>query len=126
MRWDCDKQGCFNRVCRPKIEVFSECFPGKINFGDIDGIVEINGIGLMLEWKGPNGSLRTAQEIMYKRLTKTGLLSVLVVIGDAEKMTTEKYCWFYRGKQSTWKPGNIEKVKEQMRSWANWARGLPL
>ena len=43
MRWDCEKSGCFNVKCRPKIEVFAECFPGRINFGDMDGRVELGG-----------------------------------------------------------------------------------
>ena len=38
LRWDCQKQGCFNKKKRPKIEEFAECLPGKISFGDIDGI----------------------------------------------------------------------------------------
>ena len=51
MRWDCDRWGCFNRVCRPKIEKFADCFPGRINFGDLVAIVEVSGNTLVLEWK---------------------------------------------------------------------------
>ena len=35
LRWDCAKRGCFNEKKRPKIEVFAECFPGRISFGKI-------------------------------------------------------------------------------------------
>jgi hypothetical protein len=48
MRWNCEKDGCFNVKCRPKIEQFADCFPGRIAVSDIDGIVEINGrLGLL-------------------------------------------------------------------------------
>ena len=70
LRWDCEKRGCFNIKRRPKIEVFHKCFPGNINFGDVDGIVEINGRGLMLEWKSgkPNkkGELVIYPEHIYQ------------------------------------------------------------
>ena len=29
LRWDCERQGCFNLKRRPKIEVFADCFPGR-------------------------------------------------------------------------------------------------
>ena len=31
MRWDCERDGCFNVLRRPKIEVFADCFPRRIN-----------------------------------------------------------------------------------------------
>ena len=31
LRWDCERQGCFNLKRRPKIEVFADCFPGRIS-----------------------------------------------------------------------------------------------
>ena len=64
LRWDCDHQGCFNKLKRPKIEVFADCFPGRINFGDVDGIVEINGYLLILEWKPERIELSRGQGIM--------------------------------------------------------------
>jgi len=51
MRWDCQKQGCFNKKKRPRIEMFAECLPGKIAVGDVDGLVEIKGNFLFLEFK---------------------------------------------------------------------------
>ena len=58
MRWDCDTDGCFNVKRRPKIEMFADCFPRRINFGDVDGLVEIGGRFCLLEWKGQGGALR--------------------------------------------------------------------
>jgi hypothetical protein len=44
LRLDCAAQGCFNLKRRSNIELFADCFPGRISFGDVDGIVEIGGI----------------------------------------------------------------------------------
>jgi len=117
LRWDCEKQGCFNIKRRPKIEVFSDCFPGRINFGDVDGIVEINGRALMLEWKTHRGALPTGQAIMYRKITETGLISVLCVAGNAETMECEGYSIYKKGTFYEFKPGNLDKVKEVIRKW---------
>ena len=49
MRWDCSASGCFNVKRRPKVEQFADALPGRVSFGDVDGIVEINGWFLMIE-----------------------------------------------------------------------------
>jgi hypothetical protein len=122
MRWDCEKRGCFNLKRRPKIEVFSDCFPGAISFGDVDGIVEINGRGLMLEWKTDTNKPTTGQRIMYERLTKTALLSVLFVVGDAETMVITHMGKFTKGKQSELRAANLEDVKASIKRWVTWAQ----
>jgi hypothetical protein len=38
MRYDCSKNGCYNKTLRPKIETFAECFPRKIGMSDVDAI----------------------------------------------------------------------------------------
>lgn len=122
MRWDCEKQGCFNIKRRPKIEIFSACFPGKISFGDVDGIVEINGKGLMLEWKTDTKTPTLGQKIMYEKLTKEGKITVFLVVGDAEKMTITHFGVFFMGKQSTLIESDLEKVKQRIRNWVSWAQ----
>jgi len=122
LRWDCEKQGCFNKKRRPKIEIFSDCFPGRINFGDVDGIVEINGRGLFLEWKGNNGNIPKGQQILHEKLTKDGLLTTLCVVGDPEEMKCEKYCLFFKGKQTKFKECDLAKVKHIIKKWVNYAQ----
>ena len=122
MRWDCDVRGCFNKERRPKIEVFSDCFPGNISFGDVDGIVEINGHGLMLEWKTDTKEPTTGQRIMYERLTKTELITVLLIVGNAKTMEVSHMGNFYKGKQSQLKVADLEAVKNSIRKWVAWAR----
>lgn len=121
MRWDCDSKGCFNVVKRPKIEVFKPCFPGKISFGDIDGIVEIGGMALLLEWKPSRDELRTAQEIMYRNLSKDGKVTAIVVVGDAKTMDVSASQYFKLGERSEWKDCDLEYVKRFCAAWAKWA-----
>lgn len=122
MRHDCERDGCFNRTRRPKLEIFAECFPGRINFGDVDGRVEINWRFLELEWKESPRQLPTGQRIALERLTATCPVSVLVVAGDAETMAVTHYGVFHNGTFRAWVPGDIEDVKGKCRSWAAWAQ----
>lgn len=104
--------------------MFASCFPGKINFGDVDGIVEINGKGLMLEWKSSikNLTFPTGQRIMYERLTVGLKLTVLAVIGNPETMECKKYCIFFDGKQSIWINSDLEGIKKRIKRWCSWAK----
>lgn len=122
MRWDCDRDGCFNIKRRPKIEVFSVCFPNKINFGDVDGLVEINGYFCLLEWKGAGGSIKAGQRYSYEAFTKTRGNIVYVVDGNAETMEIEQYSIFYNGKQHPPKTCNLETLKSSITKWAQWAK----
>jgi len=83
MRWDCEKQGCFNLKKRPKIELFADCFPGAISFGDVDGRVEYKGRFLELEWKPETIDWRVrpnyGQGLALKRRTIHGDTVVVLV-----------------------------------------------
>ena len=117
MRWDCEKNGCFNKKRRPKIEAFSCCFPGRVNFGDVDGIVELNGKFCMLEWKGSGGEVKKGQIITYKNFTKTPGNVVFIVNGDAETMEISDYCVVWDGKPGDWIKGNLEDLRERIAGW---------
>jgi hypothetical protein len=97
LRWDCASQGCFNLRRRPKIEIFADCFPGRISFGDVDGIVEVGGNALLLEWKSEERQLPSGQRLLYQRLTRNGPVSVMIVIGDAETMLIDATAIFADG-----------------------------
>ena len=124
LRWDCEKSGCFNKKRRPKIEVFADCFPGRINFGDVDGLVEINGFFALLEWKGEGGNIHTGQRISFERHTKREGNAVFVVSGNAETMEVKQFCIFYRGKQGPWRGADLEKLKASLRKWVEMCKGL--
>ena len=121
MRWDCITKGCFNVKRRPKIEIFSDCFPGRIGMGDVDGLVEINGRFLLLEWKTESTNLPTGQRILYERLTQKDGFAVIVVVGDAETMEVSQLCWFVQGRQTPWLNATMETVKQRIKGWAGYS-----
>ena len=120
MRWNCEKQGCFNLKKRPKIEMFADCLPGRISFTDVDGLVEINGNLLFMEWKEHQG-LGTGQRILFERLTRFCPAVVLIVEGDAEDMTVSSISTVWDGVIGPHKEADIEDLRTQIRKWANWA-----
>jgi len=122
MRWDCSKDGCFNTKRRPKIELFAQCFPGLINFGDVDGLVELNGFFCLLEWKGNGGVIRTGQRISYTAFTEAFGNIVFVVEGDAQMMTVKRYCTFWGGKATEFRDATFEEVCQRMKAWVSWAQ----
>lgn len=122
MRYNCKSQGCFNEMRRPKIEEFAECFPGRISMGDVDGIVEINGRSLLLEWKSNDVPLKGGQRIMYSRLTTNCFLSVIVVHGNAQTMEIYKYAWFASGKMHDFIKADLSDVKNAIKEWVKWAQ----
>ncbi len=106
--------------------MFADCFPGLISFGDVDGIVEINGNLLLLEWKSCADPIPDAQHIMYKRITKkSAAVRVFVVAGDAESMQINAFCKYEHGKPSAWQKTTLEEIKFQLTMWADWARMVP-
>lgn len=126
MRWDCNAEGCYNIKQRPKIEVFAECFPGKINFGDLDAsLVEINSRALLLEWKVSANEIPTGQNLAYCNLSKTGLLVAVIVAGDAEAMRVTHYGVYAGGQFTGWRTADIDFVKTVFRRWAKRAKELP-
>lgn len=122
MRWRCGKDGCFNQLRRPKIEVFAGCFPRRINFGDVDGLVELNGRLCFLEWKGEGGTLHTGQRLTFEAITRTVGNIVFVVDGDALTMDVKQYRIFWRGKIEAPVVGGLDELKERMRKWAAWVQ----
>jgi hypothetical protein len=127
MRWDCKSRGCFNQKKRPKIEQFAECFPGKIAMSDVDGITEINGHFLLLEWKVSKDCITTGQRILYERLTRLGshLFTVYVVAGDAETMEVEALKVFSNGKGLEWQDRSKETLLASIRKWVAFVQKRP-
>jgi hypothetical protein len=128
LRWDCSRHGCFNVKRRPKIEVFTDCFPGRINFGDVDGIVEVGGNALLLEWKSQAHELPIGQRILYQRLTRCGPVSVMIVIGDAETMFIDATAIFADGVRHPaggFEPADLDLIKHRLIAWSEWAARHP-
>ena len=79
LRHDCSRSGCYKETL-PDWGVLAGCFPGRIAPTDLDGIVELRGRVLILEWKRPDGRIPRGQEILLERLAARGL-TVFVVWG---------------------------------------------
>lgn len=122
LRWDCKKSGCYNKVLRPRIEHFAPCFPRKIAMSDVDGIVEIGGNFMMLEWKQPPGVLGRGQEIMFQKLTRKGMpFKIFVVTGDSQSMEISDYAVFENGTYRRFDGVNFQDLISNIIDWAEWA-----
>lgn len=122
MRWNCKEKGkCFRALC-PKLGAFDECFPGKIGMSDVDGMVEIAGRFLFLEWKSDGGHLTTGQRIAFERLTSLSpdpmKVTVIVVCGDPESMTVQSVQVFHSGKSRGTVDCDINGLQQRMADWA--------
>lgn len=119
IRHDCQKQGCWNQVHRPRIEFFAGALPRKIAMTDIDATVEVNGSFLFLEWKSYAGEIPTGQRIYFERLTGlSAKITAVIVAGNPETMEVTAIQRFYRGKSSGWIPCDLEQLFDRVVSWA--------
>lgn len=111
---------------RPKIEQFCEAFPGRISLSDIDGVVEVNGRFLILEWKDDPKPLPTGQRIMFgwwARLPDR-MFTIICVAGSAETMHVT-HAMHYLNQNSAWHPRDFHWVWAFMHRWATWAASRP-
>lgn len=120
IRWNCSEQGCFNKKLRPKIEMFTDCFPGKISLGDIDGMAERDGAFILLEWKADGGVLGKGQEIAFRNFSKFSRCIVIVVHGNPETMIVEGYSYFWNGKQVPFEAKTFDDLFDFIKRWVNW------
>jgi hypothetical protein len=122
IRWNCGEKGCYNKTVRPRIEYFAECFPRKIAMTDIDGIVELGGNFLMLEWKQPPGALGRGQQIMIEKLTAKGMpFRVYVATGNSQTLETYEYSIYENGMVQHFLDTNLDELRGSISEWASWA-----
>lgn len=123
LRWDCEASGCYNRTLRPRIEEFAGCFPGRIAMSDVDGIVEIGGRILLLEWKAEGGAVQTGQRILFERLTALSpKLTVIVVCGHPRDLAVSSVQVFHGGRAGTTEPCDLDGLKARLFAWAERAQ----
>lgn len=126
MRHDCQKSGCYNTKHRPKIELFADCFDGKIAMSDVDAAVEVAGNFLFLEWKSHDGDIPTGQRIFFERMTQDDIrFQAMVVHGDAETMDVHNVAFASMGEISSFSPCDMETLHSIIRGWSNWAKKNP-
>lgn len=120
MRWKCEDKGCYRKLM-PRLGMLDDCFPGKIGMSDIDGIVEVGGRFLVMEFKSAGSGLTTGQRIMFERLTAENLdpmkFTVIVVCGDPQEMVIESVQVFSSGKAGPVEPCTLEQLRLRIRKW---------
>lgn len=121
LRWKCEDRGCYRQLM-PKLGAFDGCFPGRIGMSDVDGIVEIGGRFLLLEWKAQGGTLATGQRIMFERMTAGNMdplkFTVIVVCGHPRTLKVESVQVFSRGKAGPSEPIGLDGLKRRISAWA--------
>ncbi len=119
LRWNCDANGCFNALMRPKIELFSEVLPGLNAFTDVDAMTHINGRFLLIEWKSRKSEPPRwgGQGKALRELTKFAPLTVIVVVGDAKTMDVRFWGKLCQGEWSGWDQIDLFRLREAIRKW---------
>lgn len=89
---------------------------------DIDGVVEINGYFIFMEWKHEGGYLHKGQEILLQQLTRVSdKIVAYVLYGNSVTMEVTKMTRVYAGKSETY-TANLEQVKSLFSKWARMAK----
>lgn len=125
MRWKCNVDGCYRKLM-PKLGALDDCSPGRIGMSDVDGIVEIAGRFLLLEWKSAGGDLTVGQRIMFERMTSGDAdpmrFTVIVVRGHPRDMVVESVQVFSAGKAGAIEACDTSRLRERVRAWAKRAK----
>lgn len=123
MRWDCDVQGCFNRVKRPKLEQLSAGLPGRCGFSDVDAVADIGGWFLFIEWKPSPGPISVGQRLLHEHLTSLSAKIVSVIVaGNAETMEVCAVSVCRRGRIGPWESETLHGLVGRIRMWSSMAR----
>lgn len=123
LRHDCDTQGCFNKYHRLKFQLFEECFDypkTRINFSDLDGIVERHGHFLALEWKSSDcgeDDIKAIKRLLQQLVSGDNESLALIVWGDACEMKPERILRIDNFVTKEVEPCDIEKLKEIVARW---------
>ncbi len=82
----CTRQtGCYKEKFLPDWGILDGCFPRNIKPSDIDGVIEINGHVLFLEWKPKDKPLSNGQRRMFLTMTRDApKQQVFIVYGDKD------------------------------------------
>jgi hypothetical protein len=120
MKWNCQVDGCY-RDQLPDWSPFNDCFPRTgIRITDIDGMVEIGGHFLFIEWKRPGSEVPDGQMKAFQRLTNHPGITVLIVWGDT---TDNPTAWRVIHGGDTSKPTrlNFDQFYRSVTEWATAA-----
>lgn len=97
--------------------VLDGCFGDtNIQVTDLDGVVERNGRFLILECKSHDADIPTGQDILFRRLMKTGYFTIFVIWGNPG--IPEKMCAYDKhGGKQFFHEVNIEVLRNFVGKW---------
>ncbi len=114
MRWQCATTGCWLQR-RTDPVIFDGCFPPGVGMGDIDGIVELDGHFLVVEFKR-NGRVPAGQATMHRRLVGLGCFTVIVVTA-LEQHVTGWTTYSARHPEGITVEGGTEELRRLVAAW---------
>ena len=128
MRYECAAGHCWLDEHVARLGEFDECFPGRIGFTDVDGLVERNGHALVIELKRPGAPLPTGQRIVLERMTTRmgDDFQAIVVWGSQDWSGPLEWQRWERGRPSLRQPVTLAEIKAHCRKWFRWADARPL
>ena len=119
IRWNCNTDGCYKEKCVPDWGPLDGYLPRGCRPTDVDGIIEIDGRFLLLEFKSHGGQLQCAQRWLFERLTadSSNVLVVVMSAGTNELESLQKIRFVRNGKMGEWIPCNLSQFIERYRNW---------
>lgn len=96
--------------------MFDGCFPVG-NMGDLDGILELGGHFLVVEFKRPGVPVPYGQEKMFQQLVATGLFTVIVVVAQGQDVQAWRTI-DAKGSRSV--KGDLAGLRTEVEAWG-WA-----
>jgi hypothetical protein len=129
LRHDCEAHGCY-RAELWDWTPFNDCFGDSgIRISDIDGMVERNGLFLMLDGKRDGTFLKQGQLRLYKSFAATKAGTAIVFWGNPAvhpQIVTRARIW-RPGEQDVElvDPLDLAGLKQLVADWYEWATGMP-
>lgn len=113
-------------------DVFKGCFPRGCVPTDLDGIIEIGGHFLVIEWKNPGGKVSGGQQWTFEDMVKLKSHTVMVLHGLLDKtgmMERVDKIILYNptGSVTTYekKDASVDKVRYLCQKWSEYAERTP-
>ena len=114
MRWKCQCQGCFLEK-RSDVAALDGCFPAHVGATDLDGIVELGGHFLVIEFKHLGVLVPRGQGLMFERMVATGKFTVVIVHARGQDVES----WTVLGPDGRRQvKGDLPALRAEVKAWS--------
>ena len=124
---ECEKHGCWRERHLVDLTVFDDCLPMNATYpnvnrmSDADGWVMVGPYLLLMEWKGSR-RIPDPQMAALRLLAGKGRHDTAIVVdGEPATMTVRAWKRLHAGIEEPWTDGDLEGLREAVRSWGRWA-----